>query len=169
MNLEELAPGRADHLFNFSLIYLRFELVEEKIVNHQARNLGLPVKGAFFQGVDVSDSEDGGEASEAPEDHRAFLNHVSEDESPRVREDNFDVEDDEEHGDDVEFYTEARGALTDRKHSALVWSVLHFRITAFFTEENTEDESNGGEANRRERLEDDGKVVGQHDVELGEG
>lgn len=130
--------------------------------SRRPENLGLPVEGAFFQGVDVSDSENGSEASEAPEDHCAFLDHVPEDERPRIREDNLDIENHEEHRDDVEFHAEAWGAFTDREHPALVWSVLHIRVTAFFTEKNTEDESNCGEANRSERLEDDGEVVGQH-------
>ena len=133
------------------------------MVDHPGVSLGLPVKGAFLQRVDVSHRKNTCKAGKAPEDHRAFLDRIAEGEGPWVGEDDFDIEDDEEHRDEVELHAEAGSAFTDGKQSSLVRSVLHLGIASLFSKENTEAERDGGEADGDDSLEDDGCVVGEHE------
>ena len=50
--------------------------------------------------------------------------HVLVDDGPRVKKDNFDVEQDKEHGDEVEFHGHAAGTLALGQHAALVGGIL---------------------------------------------
>ena len=124
--------------------------------------LALPVQGAFFKRVEVGDGQDADKSSHAPNDHAVLFYQITELNSPRIHEDNLDIENDEEHRDEVEFYAKSRSSLSDGEHSAFVWSFLDFRVTAFFSKENTETESNASEANRCDGLEDNWKVIEKH-------
>jgi len=114
------------------------------------RQLALPVQSAFLECIDVGDGEESCETGHAPKNHCAFGDEILEAHRPRIHEDDLDIEDDEEHGDEVELDAEARGPFSDGEHAALVRCFLGVVMGAFFAEENAESEgcarkTNGGE------------------------
>jgi hypothetical protein len=68
----------------------------------------FPVKGTFIEFVEEADDEDEEEEEDGEEDRDIMGKEVSIDEGPGGEEDDFDIEEDEEHGGDVEFNGEAR-------------------------------------------------------------
>lgn len=127
-----------------------------------AGDLALPIQRTFLESVNVGDGEEAGESGHTPKNHAAFLDEIGETHRPGIHKDDLDIEDDEEHGDEVEFDTEAGGAFSDGDHAALVRSFLGGIVASFLTEEDTESKGGTGKANGSEGLKDDGKVVVQH-------
>ena len=126
---------------------------------------GLPIEGALFEDVDVGDSEDAGESGHAEEGHAAVgfvLHEVRILNCPWIHEDDLDVEDDEEHGDEVEFHAEAWGSVADGEHAAFVGDVFHSVAAGPFAEDDAHDEHAGREAGGHEDLHEDGEVVREH-------
>src|SRR5438093_13609980 len=80
----------------------------------------LPVENAFSQRVNVSDHEDGNETEHAPENDRVPMDHVAINHRPRVHEYDFEVEQNEEHRDQVKLYAESRLRFADRYHPAFI-------------------------------------------------
>ena len=81
---------------------------------------------------------------------------------PRVHEDDFDIEDDEEHGDEVEFDGEAWGSFADWQHAAFVGGVLGGVAAGGAAEDDAEGKGDGGETDGDEDLEEDWEEIGRH-------
>ena len=85
----------------------------------------LPVKRAFFDGVNVSDKDDSQEREHSAEaEYQIRSDQFLKSNGPRVHEDHLDIEQDEEQGDQIELNAESSAALALREHSALVGDVL---------------------------------------------
>lgn len=125
--------------------------------------MSLPSQRAFLQGVDVGEGEDAGEAGHAGEGGRiATGDEVAELDGPRIHEDDFNVEDDEKHRDEVELHREARSAIADREHAAFVGGVLGGVAFGGLSEDDAESQGHGGEAGGHQNLEEDGKELIDH-------
>ena len=75
--------------------------------------LALPVEGLFLDCINVADQEDAEERQHAGEDQAAaFEEHFLVHHGPRVEEDHLDVEQDEQHRDQVKLHRHPRGAGT---------------------------------------------------------
>ena len=81
---------------------------------------------------------------------RAGLAGAGEDRRPRVEEDDFDVEDQEDHRDDVEADVEPLAGVADRHHAALVRRLLA-RAGAARADQERDDDVADGEADARSR------------------
>ena len=121
--------------------------------------LRVPRKSAFFERVNVGYREECSEAGHTPEHHGILADEVCEADGPWIHENDFDVEDDEEHGDEVKLNAEAWCAFSDGEHSTFVRSFLSLAIGAFFTEQDAEPEGGDSEANRDNGLENDWKII----------
>src|SRR5258706_4845076 len=86
------------------------------------------MKYALAPGVDVGQQEDQDEEDDLDQQEAAprFCDRVGEDRGPGIEEDDFDVEDQEDHGHDVESHVEALARVADRHHAALVGLFLAF-------------------------------------------
>ena len=124
----------------------------------------FPAEGTFFQGVDVGDEEDGDETEHA-EEHGGDVSpgeEVFEGDRPWVQEHDLDVEDDEEHRDDVEFHAEARLGIADGEHATLVGAVFHAVALGAASDDDAGGEAAGGEADGDDDLQDDRDVLVEH-------
>ena len=61
--------------------------------------LFFPVQRPLLEGIDVPNHENGDEAEHAPKDQLALDDHFLEDDSPRIHEDDLQIEQNEKHGD----------------------------------------------------------------------
>src|SRR5438045_9034633 len=82
------------------------------------RPSALPIKDAFSQRVNVSEHENGNETEHGPENDRVPMDHVAINHRPWVHEYDFEVEQNEEHGDQVKLYAESRLPFADWYHTA---------------------------------------------------
>lgn len=92
-------------------------------MDHESR-LVVPFECAFSENVNVGDGENCGESGHAPKYGVAVLEQLFEDDGPRIHKHDFDVEQHEKHGHEVEFDAEAGLCFTDRQHTALVSRVF---------------------------------------------
>jgi len=81
---------------------------------------------------------------------------------PWIHEDHFDVEDDEEHRDEVELDREARSTIADWHHSTLVGGILGGVPLGGFSQDHAEGQGYDGEAGGDQDLEEDGKELIGH-------
>src|SRR5205085_2405378 len=83
-----------------------------------------PLEQAFLPDIDVADQEQGDEQHHLDEDDGAQLSaggrERAEDDRPRHQEDQLDVEEDEDHRDQIELDREAFARRADRVFAALV-------------------------------------------------
>ena len=127
-------------------------------------SVAFPVQGAFSPGVGIGDAENDDKAEGEAEDGGAvggdvvFVNG-----GPGVEEYDFDVEEDKEHGDDVEFDAEAGLGVAEGEHAALVGAVFHGVAAGGFACDGGEDQGGDGETGCDDDLEEDGGVVFQHE------
>lgn len=88
-------------------------------------SLGLPVESAFLNGVYVAKGENAREREHAPEDGGAVLDdRVFVDDGPRIHEHDFQIEQNEEHRDEIELHAETGLATCVGDHAALVGGVF---------------------------------------------
>lgn len=112
---------------------------QERLSWRGASVLAVPFKGTFFEGVDIADEEDSEERHHASEDEVGILDqHVAVDGCPRVEEDHLDIEEDEQHGYEVEADSHSGYAGALGQGAALVGGVLDFGASANFSEEDGE-------------------------------
>ena len=102
---------------------------ESDVAQGKAQALFSKVERAFFEGVNVTNHQDGNETEHAPEDRAALLDRVSVNDRPGIHKYDFEVEEDEEHGHDIKLYAEPRMPFALRHHSAFIGGV--FRSRAF--------------------------------------
>ena len=127
-------------------------------------SVAFPVEGAFSPSVGIGDAENDDEAEGEAEDGGAVGGDVVfVDGGPGIEEDDFDVEEDEEHGDDVEFDAEAGLGVAEGEHAALVSAVFHGVAAGGFASKSGEDQGGDGETGCDDDLEEDGGVVFQHE------
>src|SRR5688572_15972994 len=101
----------------------------------------LPVEGAFFQSVNVTDEENAEEGKHGTENQiRIGEEHFLVNDGTWVEEYDFDIEEDEEHRDEVEFDGEAGVAFADGEHAAFVGSVFDFVAAAELADGDGKDE-----------------------------
>ena len=106
--------------------------------------LFFPVQRPLLQGIDVSDHENGDEAKHAPKDQLALDDHFLEDDSPRVHEHDFQIEQDEKHGDQVKLHAEAWLSFPLWYHSAFVGGVLYPRSSSSHSQKHTDEQGGNG-------------------------
>src|SRR5438876_2678073 len=82
----------------------------------------LPLQGPLLQQVDVAHEQDQDEEQHLDQ---AVRSELLECDRPRVEEHRLDVEQDEQHGHEIELHGEARARVSDRLDPALVRGVLH--------------------------------------------
>ena len=116
---------------------------------------GLPAVG------EAGDDE-AGEEEHGPEDGPRLARHLAECDGPRVEEDDLDVEDDEEHGDEVEFDGEARVGGAARLHAALVGGVLGGGSPGALAEQQRDGEGPEGDGGREDQLDQEGDELVAH-------
>jgi hypothetical protein len=124
--------------------------------------LFLPVECAFFESVNVADHQDRYEAEHTPEDHfalhdRLFVNH-----RPRIHENDLEIEEDEQHGDEVKLHAEPRRRFPLRHHAALVGHILCARPLAGLADQNANQQGRGSKTYRDDDLQKDRQIFLQH-------
>lgn len=93
-----------------------------------------------------------------------FNDEILEDDGPDIAEYGFDIEDDEEHGHEVELDGEAGGSITDGEHTAFVSFIFDaFRFSSL-AEVEAHHESDTSESYREENLKKDREKIGKHVV-----
>jgi hypothetical protein len=90
------------------------------------------------------------------------MDHVAINDRPWVHEDNLEVEQDEEHRDQVKLYAEPRLRLTDRHHAAFVGGIFDWSTATGFAQQYTNDQSRGRETDRDNNLQQNWKIISQH-------
>src|SRR6185295_11238313 len=108
----------------------------------------LPIKHAFSQRVNVSEHENGNETEHAPENDGVPMDHVAINHRPRVHEYDFEIEQNEEHRDQVKLYTESRLRFADRDHPAFISRIFDRIAAAGLTQKHADDQSRAGETDR---------------------
>lgn len=86
---------------------------------------------------------------------------------PGIHEDDFDIEDDEKHRNEVEFHAETRLAVAYGEHSTFVGGVFDDAAFAGLPDEDAEKERDPSESAGGDRLHEDGQVVFEHDEIIG--
>ena len=124
-NFEEAHSGGHHELLEFLWGNFGVELAESEMMDHGVR-LGFPVEGALHDGIDVADGEDGDEAEHTKEDGGGVSlgDEVAIDDRPGIHENDLDIEEDEEHRDEVKLDTEAGLGVAGGGDSAFVSGVL---------------------------------------------
>jgi len=87
----------------------------------------LPVEGTFFHSVNVAHEEDSEERNHGTKYHVAsgrIGQHLAVNDSPREHKNDFDIEKDEEHSDEIKLHAEAGVGLANGEHAAFVGDIL---------------------------------------------
>lgn len=125
-----------------------------------ASGLAVPFKRALFEGVDIADEEDSEERHHASEDEIGILGqHVAVNGRPWVEEYHFDIEEDEQHGHEVEADSHPGYAGALGQHTAFVGCVLDLGSAANFPEEDGEAEHAAGETEREQHQHEDWYIL----------
>src|SRR5215213_242016 len=121
-----------------------------------------PLEQTLLQDVDVADEEEDDERHHLDVDERAEVvrREALEDDRPRDHENQLDVEEDEDHRDEVELHREALARRAHRVFAALVGHRLRPRRLVLADELREQDVARG-EAHGDEEHERDWQVVGQ--------
>lgn len=123
------------------------------------------VQRAFFQGVDIADHQDGNKTKHAPEDDGAVkFQEIPEDNRPWIHEDDLDIEEDEQHRDEVKLHTESRLRAGFGKHAAFVGEVFGGRAFSNPSENQVREQSDRGEPDRDNHMNQYGNIVLSHRV-----
>jgi len=115
------------------------------------QELAFPVKRAFLERVNVSDNEDAHEREHAEENGiggRRIREHGFVDDSPREHEYDLDVEQDEQHCDQIKFNRQTGVSLSNREHPALVCGIFRLANTAGFSKQNRQYKVASGKSQR---------------------
>src|SRR6516164_2204903 len=84
------------------------------------------VQCAFLQRINETDHEDYNETEHATEDGPPiFVDVIPIRDGPRIHEDDLDIEEDEQHRDQVEFHAKARLRFSHRQHPAFIGRILN--------------------------------------------
>src|SRR6478672_5977799 len=89
------------------------------------RSLLFPVQGTLLQCVNISDHQDCDKAQHTPEDQLAVANHIFENNRPWIHEHDFEIEENKEHRNQIEFYAKAWLHFSIRHHSTLVGGIFN--------------------------------------------
>ena len=135
-------------------------------VSLRLRRLLLPVERAFFQRVDIPDHQDRNETQHAPEDRFAFDDRFFVNDRPRIHEHDLEIEQDEEHRDEVELHAEARLGFALRDHAAFVGRVLNASASAGLAEKDADEQRGDSKPNRHHDLQQQWEVIAQSSVRL---
>lgn len=80
-----------------------------------------PLKGAFLQRVEIGNKENQHKAEHGPEkDQNAGFDLLAEDDRPRIKENDLDIEKDEKHCHEIKLHAETGLTITHGLHAALV-------------------------------------------------
>src|SRR5438132_9499002 len=109
------------------------------------RPSALRIRDAFSQRVKVSEHENRNETEHAPENDRVPMDHVAINHRPRVHEYDFEIEQNEEHRDQVKLYAESRLRFADRYHPAFIRRIYDPIAEARLTQNHADDQSRDGE------------------------
>src|SRR6478735_6428677 len=112
----------------------------------------FPIKHAFSQRVNVSEHENGNETEHAPENDRVPMDHVAINHRPRIHEYDFEIEQNEEHRDQVKLYAESRLRFADGDHPAFISRSFDPTAAAGLTQKHADDQSRAGETDRDDDL-----------------
>ena len=127
--------------------------------------LGLPVQGTLFNRVDVAEGQDTYEGEHTPEDGGAVLqNGVFIDHRPRIHENDLQIEQDEEHRDEVKLDAETGLRSLVGDHAALVGGVLGGIPAGGFSEQEADQQGAAGKTNGHEHLQENGKIITLHEA-----
>src|SRR6266487_2172518 len=105
----------------------------------------LKIEHAFFKRVNVPHHQNRDKAEHAPKDAAALGNSLFVNHRPRIHEHDLQIEEDEEHGHEVELNAEPRLARALRHHPAFIWTVLKGGAPAGLPDQNTYQQSRGSE------------------------
>src|SRR5207248_9872435 len=126
------------------------------------RDLLSEIERAFFQRVNVADHQDADEAEHAPEDHAAVRDRFFVNDRPRIHEHDLEIEQDEEHGDEIELHAKARLSLALRNHPAFVGSVFRRRASPGFSEQHADEKRRRGESDCDNDLQENRQIFLNH-------
>jgi hypothetical protein len=112
----------------------------------------FPIERLFLQRVKVADEQNQEKRNHRAENHiprRVVGEHVPINDRPRKKKNDFDVEQDEQHSDEIKFDGKARASFADGIRAAFVGGVFCFGARGEFAEQegqcqNSDRETNGG-------------------------
>lgn len=131
----------------------------------QSRTSGLPVQGAFLNRVHIAEGQDAYEGKHTPEYGGAVLhNGVLIDHRPRVHENDLQIEQDEEHRDEVELDAETGLRSLVGDHTALIRGVLGGIPAGGFSEQEADQQGAAGKTDGHEHLQENGKIITLHNA-----
>ena len=81
---------------------------------------------------------------------------------PRIHEDDLEIEEDEEHRDQVELHAEARLRFALRHHAAFVGGVFYAISPAGSAQQHADEQSGDGESDRHQNVEENRKIFAEH-------
>src|SRR6266542_2677677 len=126
------------------------------------RALSPEIERAFFERINVADHQDHYETEHAPEDDAALFDRVSVKHRPGIHENNFEIEKDKEHRDEIKLHTESRMSFALRNHPAFVRSIFCWCAFAGFAYQDTNEQRRSGEQNRYDDLQENWQIFVQH-------
>ena len=124
----------------------------------------LPVKRLFLERVQITGKQNQQERNHRSQNQIArgvVGQHVAINHRPRIHEDHFDVEKDEQHGHQIKLHREPHAALANGVLAALVGGVLGLSAFAVFAEQDGYHERARGEANGGDKQHQHWNVLGQ--------
>src|SRR5437879_9261809 len=104
------------------------------------------IERAFFERVNIAHHQDRNEAQHAPEDYAAVCDRFLVNDRPRIHEHDLEVEEDEQHRNEIELHAKARLNLALRNHPALVSGVFRRRPAPGLAEQHADYKRRSSEA-----------------------
>src|SRR5215469_6358432 len=102
--------------------------------------LFFEIERAFFEGVRVTNHQNGNKTEHAPEDHAVLLDGISINDRPRIHKHDLQVEQNEEHCHNIELNTEAWLPLSLRNHPAFICGIFRSRASSAFADKDTDEQ-----------------------------
>ncbi len=122
-----------------------------------------PCESAFFQCINVGDSQGGDKSADAPECEWGILNEFAKLNGPWVKENYFNVKNDKKHGKHIEFNAEPWGAFALRKHATFVGRFFGWVATSFFSKQYAHSEHDATKSKGDNGLHNNGNVIFEHE------
>ena len=124
--------------------------------------LVLPIESLFLDFVEKADGEQAEKQHHRTEDEVGVLRQLFfVNDRPRIQKNYLDVEEDEEHGHEVEFDGKSSAPFSDGKHAAFVGSVFGSVAAASFSKDHRCEQSAGGSEDDDKAEDEDGNVFFQ--------
>src|SRR5438876_2946689 len=113
------------------------------------RKLILPIERAFLQRINVTYKQNAQERKHRSENEVCiFFEHIAIDHRPRIKKGYLDIEENEQHSNEIEFHRKPGVALALWDHSAFVGHVLGRSTASALTYQNRKDQSSKRKCNR---------------------